>query len=127
MFCENCGNKLDSSDKFCTKCGIPVQGNVKPYVSTTSVSDEKWWYRLLKVVYIFLYFPLPLLLWLVWELNASSYSYYGGYTDNSGQAFWYCLITLVIYLAIVRLIKICALYIAIGKRPDWKREFKKLF
>lgn len=25
MFCENCGNKLESNQKFCDKCGTPIQ------------------------------------------------------------------------------------------------------
>ena len=55
MHCENCGNKLDNSDKFCTKCGTPVQLEGKEHISKHSASEEKWWYRLLKVAYILLY------------------------------------------------------------------------
>lgn len=43
-FCENCGNKLEPNDKFCTKCGsnlgktpMPVQNTEKVY----TVEDEK--------------------------------------------------------------------------------------
>ena len=32
MFCINCGNKLESSDKFCTKCGTPADNaSKKPF------------------------------------------------------------------------------------------------
>lgn len=32
MFCINCGNKLESSDKFCTKCGTPADNaSRKPF------------------------------------------------------------------------------------------------
>lgn len=27
MFCKKCGNKLDSKNKFCTKCGAPIEKN----------------------------------------------------------------------------------------------------
>ncbi len=55
MFCEKCGNKLDSSDKFCTKCGAPVHSESNKRIFITPASGEKWWYRLLKVAYILLY------------------------------------------------------------------------
>lgn len=41
-------------DKFCTKCGTRVHSEVKER-PVASVSEAKWWYRLLKVVYIILY------------------------------------------------------------------------
>ncbi len=54
MHCDNCGNRLDSSDKFCTKCGTRVPSEVKEH-PVAPISEEKWWYRLLKVVYIVLF------------------------------------------------------------------------
>lgn len=124
MLCKNCNNNLKEEDKFCTKCGSPV---IKQSVEITpTASDEKWWYRLLKVIYIFLYIPLPFLLWLVWEENATSWSYYGS-QDTTGSAIWYTFITLVIYMVIIRLIKLACLYIAVGQKPNWKKEFKRLF
>lgn len=125
MHCDNCGAALRSEDKFCTKCGAPVHKATTAPVS--SVSDEEWWYRLLKVVYILLYIPLPLLLWLVWDANATSWSYYGGYTDTTGSAVWYTFLTLIIYMVIVRLIKLACLYVAAGQKPNWKKEIKRLF
>jgi len=53
MHCENCGASLRSEDKFCTKCGTPVHKAAA--IPVPSVSEEKWWYRLLKVAYILLY------------------------------------------------------------------------
>lgn len=130
MFCEHCGNKIDGSHKFCTKCGhSTLQSEIKNSISQTGVSlNEKWWHRLLKVIYIILYIPLLGILPLVWTENSSSYNYYSSSsTDTSGTAFWYCLLTLVIYMAVARLIKIAVLYIAMGRKPEWKKEFKKLF
>jgi polyferredoxin len=127
MYCENCGHKLDSLDKFCTKCGEHIQSVTKAH-STAAISDEKWWYRLLKVAYILLYLPLPIALLIAWSINASTYDYYTNtYQDTSGQALWYCFLTLLVYMAIVRLIKLATLYVAMGKKPEWKKEFVKLF
>jgi cytoskeletal protein RodZ len=67
--------------------------------------------------------PLLIIIPVVWSEN--SYSYYGG--GSEGEAFWYSLLTLVIYMAIARLIKIAVLYVALGRKPEWKKEFKKLF
>ncbi len=133
MFCEHCGNKLDISYKFCTKCGQLV---FSAQTKTTAIKqpaltlNDKWWYRLLKVIYILLYVPLLGIIPLVWSENSSSYNYFSRpytVTDTSGSAFWYCLLTLVIYIIIARLIKISVLYISIGRKPEWKKEFKKLF
>jgi len=54
MHCDNCSHKLESTDKFCTKCGARVQSEAKTH-SVAPVSEEKWWYRLMKVIYIILY------------------------------------------------------------------------
>jgi hypothetical protein len=131
MYCEHCGNKIDGSHKFCTKCGSSVFQVVKrggPIQETSVVANEKWWQRLLKVAYIVLYLPLLLIIPIVWAANASSYNYSSSsYTDTSGTAFWYCLLTLLIYMVIARLIKIAVVYIAAGRRPEWKKEFRKFF
>lgn len=127
MYCENCGHKLDSAHRFCTKCGVSVSFGKDTRVVVSSTLDDKWWYRLLKVGYILLYVPMPVFLWIIWEINATTWSYYGGYQDNSGQAFWYCLITLFFYLVLVRLVKIACLYVAFGKSPKWRQECIKLF
>jgi len=135
MFCEYCGNRIDDLHKFCTKCGRATSTNKdKEIISEdkTHVSlEEKWWQRLLKVVYILLYFPLLVIVPLVWSENSSSYSgYYAGqyrYEDTYAEAFWYSLLTLIIYLIVLRMIKLATLYITIGQKPNWKKEFKKLF
>jgi len=126
MYCEHCGHKLEQGHKFCTKCGLStVPGQPK----TTSAQqpalplNDKWWHRLLKVLYVVSYLPLLIIIPLVWSEN--SYSYYDG--DTTGDAFWYSLLTLVIYMAIARLIKIAVLYVALGRKPEWKKEFKRLF
>ena len=126
MYCEHCGTKLEQGYKFCTKCGhstLPAQTKtVAPPQPALSLND-KWWHRLLKVLYVISYLPLLIIIPTVW--SESSYSYYSGSTE--GEAFWYSLLTLVVYMAIARLIKITVLYVAFGRKPEWKKEFKKLF
>ena len=133
MFCEKCGNKLKENHNFCTECGhsnLDKQES-KP-ISATNTLEQKWWFRLSKVLYIFLYSFLLLIIPLVWSENSSTYtgysSTYGGrYEDTYGKAFWYSLLTLFVYIVIMKLIKITFLYIAFGQKPQWKKEFKKLF
>jgi hypothetical protein len=130
MFCENCGNKIDDSHKFCTKCGYSAVQKGKESLriqQPVETLNEKWWHRLLKVFYIILYIPLFVIIPLVWTENSSSYGYYSGYTETTGLAIWYSILTLVIYLVVARLIKLSVLYVAFGQRPGWKKQFKKLF
>lgn len=125
MYCDNCGNQLEKDAKFCTKCGhkvVSVGYQSKPHV------EEKWWERLFKVAYIVAYLPLTLVLILVWSESSSDYDYYTRtYTETPGEAVWYCFLAILIYFAIMRLIKIAFLYITKGEKPHWGGEFKKLF
>lgn len=125
QFCDNCGNELESGSKFCTKCGHRAAVNT---VHNKPRAEDKWWERLFKVVYIVAYLPLILILILVWSESSSDYSYYTRtYTDTTGAAIWYCFLTILIYFAIMRLLKVAFLYITNGQKPNWKAEFKKLF
>ena len=134
MFCENCGNKIQNGYKFCTKCGnSTVSGLAKNSSTIRSMeSSDKWYLRFAKVIYIIFYIPLPFALYGIWTSN-DPYSYYNSYSreyDNFGsygEAFWYTLLTLVIWVVVLRLTKIAFLYIAVGRKPEWKNEFKKLF
>lgn len=129
MYCENCGNKLQEGHKFCTKCG---HSNSSATASSVKIApapnlDDRWWNRLLKVVYIFFYLQILWIVPVVWSVNSTSWSYYGGYEDTTGTAFWYSVLTIIIFVCIMRLIKVSALYVLIGQKPEWKKEFKKLF
>lgn len=127
MFCENCGNKLEKDHKFCTKCGHSNSPELS-HKKESALSDEKWWYRLVKVVYIGSYVPLPFVLIAVLAENSSSYNYYPRtYTDTTGEAFLLTLLTLVGWIVVLRLTKIIFLYIALAQKPQWKKEFKKFF
>lgn len=127
MYCENCGNKINSSDRFCTKCGhSQIDQTVAAKPSQHTNLNDKWWYRLLLVIYVSVHLPLLAIIPLVWNENLPycySYSCHGSY----GEAFWYSLLTLAIYIGVLRLIKIAIMYIAFSEKPKWKKEFKKLY
>jgi len=133
MYCEHCGNKLDSAYKFCNKCGHrTVITTRNENLADQSPLGDKWWHRLFKVLYVVAYFPLFGIVPAVWMSNDESCytSMYSGYTScygSDGEAFWYSLLMLVIFMVVLRLVKIAVLYIALGQRPRWKRELKKLF
>ena len=134
MFCENCGNKLQQGHKFCTKCGHSYDPSIVAQESKKNAAPnlgERWWHRLLKVAYIFLYLQILSIVPPLCSVNNSSYTgYYGGeyhYEDTYGAAFWYSVLAIVIFVVVLRLIKLTVLYIAIAKKPEWKKEFKKIF
>ena len=131
MFCENCGNKLENDYKFCTECGRAISNsplNEHKWQNSKMYTEESWWLRLTRVVYILLYIPLPFLIIVVWSINSYSYNYYTDTRINTTDvAFLYCLISLIVYIALVRLIKIGFLYVVMGIKPEWKKEFTKLF
>lgn len=132
MFCENCGNKLKENHKFCTGCGHSNSSELS-HKKESIFSDEKWWHRLAKVIYIGLYLPLPVALIAVWSENSQSCvsSFYPTYsrtcTDTLGEAFLLTLLTLVAWVVVLRLMKIIFLYITLARKPQWKKEFKKFF
>ena len=134
MYCENCGDKLDAGHKFCTKCGHSNTADIPKTaaVNQTVPREDKWWHRLSRVVYIALYLPLLGIIPLVWSENVAN-SYYDYYTKKTiyygsdGEAFWYSFLTLVIYMIVLRLIKITFQYIVSAKKPQWGEEFKRLY
>lgn len=134
MYCEKCGNQIDTSYKFCTKCGHSTihTGSKNPVASQAPVlSNDKWWHRVLKVSYIFVCVQILWIVPTVWVSNSSSYVGYSLgqyiYEDTYESAFLYSLLAICIFIVVTRLIKITVLYIAMGRKPEWKSEFKKLF
>lgn len=137
MYCTNCGNKIEESDKFCTKCGsLSTKGQEQIMVKVTSttslvLSEDKWWQRLLKVGYIFLCLQILWIVPVVWSVNSSTYVGYSygqyNYKDTSDEAFWYSVLAILIFMVVTRLLKITVLYVAMGKKPNWESEFKKLY
>lgn len=134
MYCHKCGNEIKESDKFCTKCGQPVvvatERTVRETHHIAPVTNDKWWQRLLKVVYIFLWLQILWIVPAVWSVNSTDYSYYGGqyhYTDTYGAAFWYSILAIIIFVVVIRLMKVTVLYVVLGRKPGWKKQFKKFF
>jgi ABC-type Fe3+ transport system permease subunit len=139
MFCTNCGNKIEESDKFCTKCGnLSTKGQEQiitkaaPTRTTSPIlSEDKWWQRLLKVGYIFLCLQILWIVPVVWSVNSSTYVGYSygqsSYKDTPDEAFWYSVLAILIFMVATRLLKITVLYVAMGKKPNWTSEFKKLY
>lgn len=131
MFCTNCGKTVSINSAFCVDCGKPISHEVVK-TSTTVGVGKKWWLRLAIVIYISLYIPLPFVLVGVWTINdPESYydSYFKTYTNygSYGEAFWYSLLTLVIWIVVLRIMKITFLYVVFGKKPKWTSEFKSLY
>lgn len=133
MFCHKCGNEIKGNDRFCTKCGASVfeaEKAAKHAQHSTPITPDKWWQRLLKVVYIIIWLQILWIVPAVWSLNSTDYTYVGGQyqtIDTTGSAFWYSILAIIIFVVVVRLIKITVLYIALGQKPDWQKQFKKLF
>lgn len=128
MFCTHCGNSINKNDLFCTKCGNLMMSKQEEAIVKNPKDnlDENWWVRLLKVLYIILHLPLLIIIPIVWSSNTES-CYYYICSGSTSEAFWYSLLTLIIYILIVRLIKLATMYVAIGRKPNWKKEFKKFF
>ncbi len=113
MYCENCGDNLKSTDKFCGECGKGAknQSSVSPIFSS-----GKWWHRLVKVFYIILHLLLLFIIPVAWIL---SYSF--------GEAVFSTLVTLIVYIIAIRLIKITFIYVVLGGSPEWRKEFKRFY
>lgn len=134
MFCENCGNKIKKGYQFCTECGHPSDGDsIKNDYSSKGDLNERWWYRLFRVLYILSYLPLIGIIITVWNIYApycytSTYSYTYNYCRGSySEAFWYSFLALVIGVVILRLAKIIVVYVTKGQKPQWGKEFKKIY
>jgi len=144
MFCTDCGKKLEEGEKYCTNCGKSfgdtTENKSEPTKHRTPTTEptfvktehrpvspakvERWWDRLFKVFYIFLYVILPFILIGVWdESSCSSYSSY----CSGDEAFWATLFTFIGYIVFVRLSKITILYIIKGKKVNWRNEFTSWF
>lgn len=127
MFCQYCGSKILKEEKFCSQCGYSAPSKPEK-ISPSLLLEERWWMRLAKVFYIVLYLPLLFIIPAIWSDNAPYYNayskkYYGSYED----AFWYSFLFFVIYMITARLIRISFLYVVAGQKPQWKKEFKRLF
>jgi len=78
--------------------------------------NKKWWYRLLKVVYIFLYFIIPFI-----ALNSVDGP------ENVIERTFFLIYLAILCIVGIKIIKISIVYIIKGEKINWKKEFKKLF
>lgn len=78
--------------------------------------NKKWWYRLLEVVYTFLYFIIPFIV-----LNSINGP------ENVIERTFFLIYLAILCIVGIRIIKISIVYIIKGEKIDWKKEFKKLF
>ena len=131
MFCTDCGKSIPVNSAFCVGCGKPVpRGEIKNIPAIDF--NKKWWLRLAIVIYIGLYISLPFALVGVWVDNSPE-SYYNSYlrtwqqNGSYGEAFWYTLLTLIIWIVVLRIMKITFLYIVFAQKLQWRLEFKKFF
>jgi len=128
MFCTNCGNKIDLNEKFCTNCGFQVMSanniSIAPEVKDTPTlnkKNERWYHRLGVVIYFVAHLPLLFIVPVVWSENASYYSTYSKkFYGSDAEAFGYSLLTIIIWLIVLRLLKMATKYIVIGKKPKMK-------
>lgn len=81
---------------------------------------NKFWFRLLEVLYIIVYLTLPLVLSLSFLDFGRTYhsgipSYQGYYTIDWGAGLVALAITFLIFVLVVELVKSAVLYLLIGK------------
>jgi hypothetical protein len=126
MFCEKCGNKYQQGENFCTNCGASLENKLFNATTPTPAEpetkkEERWWHRLANVIYIIAHLPLLIIVPLVWTENARQYSTYTKtYRGSDGEALWYCFLTIVIWLLVLRLVKMTLKYIARETKPKFK-------
>ena len=94
----------------------------KTEVTTDSINkDEKWYHRLAIVVYILSHIPLIFVVQAVWLEYAREYSYYHKtYVGSDADALWLSFIAIIIYILVLRLIKMIIKYILKGTKPKLK-------
>ena len=128
MFCTNCGNEIISHEKFCTNCGLKVMSANKSSiasefkdVSILKIENGKWYHRLVVVIYVVAHLPLLFIIPAVWSANARYYSTYSKkFYGSDAEAFGYSILTIIIWLIVLRLIKMATKYVVLGKKPNIK-------
>jgi hypothetical protein len=90
--------------------------------------ENKWWFRVAKVVYVFLY------LFFAIGIIASGIDNFFTYEVNTGSviytpvfAFINVLIVVIIGFVVIKAIKIIFFYTSIAQRPNWKKELTNIF
>ncbi len=127
MHCENCGNQIKDGNTFCVNCGHKAP---EKSVRALNELETKPWFRFLKVLYIFAFFILLVIVYFVFDESSKTwnYSYYSGgsYTYDYGDGIWYAFLTYLGGSAFLKLIKVSLYYVMRGRNPDWAVEFKRV-
>lgn len=128
MFCEKCGKSLNIKNKYCAECGHLNLLKEEVYSLNLKNLEKKWYFRFVKVVYIFLYVLLLSTIIDVWNDSISYHICGKRYSCPSyGKSFLYSVLVLILGIIILRLIKLIFLYIVFGIKPEWEKELKKFF
>ena len=89
--------------------------------------EQKWWFRIAKVVYIFLY--LFLAIGVIASGIDNFYSYDTSIKSNvytPGNALTNVLIVIAVGLILIKAIKVIFFYIFLAQKPNWKKELSKI-
>ncbi|QQS61833.1 MAG: hypothetical protein IPN70_02885 [Candidatus Moraniibacteriota bacterium] len=100
----------------------------EPQAKSNSNLEQKWWFRIAKVAYIFLYLFFAIL--IIASGVDNFYSYDTVMKSNSytpGFAFLNMLIVIAIGFIITKITKITFFYIFLAQKPNWKKELTKIF
>lgn len=82
MFCKNCGNELNSNEKYCNKCGCEIDNNVEKINSVsdadftdTAVVDSNISYNKNKIIGISIVLLIMAIIGIVFGVHFNSESY----------------------------------------------------
>ncbi len=121
MYCKECGHEYGTDEKYCIKCGKSLDSN---YGGTGE--GGRWYHRLGMVIYVFFNLLLLPVVFAVWSESSKTYVSDGGYGYNYHYEYdyvmglWYSFLTVVVWLLVLRLIKIALRYIATGRKFQFK-------
>lgn len=90
-------------------------------------TKNPWWYRLLKILYILACIFSFLLFAYVWLQNAPIFCLLGSCPGSYADAFLFGFEITLVYIVVIRLIKLSVVYVVEARKPEWRREFKRLF
>ena len=90
--------------------------------------EQKWWFRIAKVLYIVLY-----IFFVAVVVGAGIENFYGYSTDGNeiiytpGSAFLNVLVSIIIGFFVIKSIKMTFFYIFLAQKPHWKKELSRIF
>ena len=79
MYCSNCGNQCKNGDRFCEKCGNPINTN-GIIIENNQQSEDQETANLLTLIAIILFFPVPFFFNSLGYYGLNGISYLGALT-----------------------------------------------